>query len=98
LPKHAGENLTITTSSGSGSANTVINDGDLVAVEIIAVASATTQDISLTDVGGLVVWKQAAVGNQFFHVNLPLLGVYTVALSNASSNGANTVKLMTDPY
>lgn len=97
MPKYHDVEYAITTSSGTGTANT--NDwlaGMVCGVEIIAPSSTTIQNVAIIDKKSVTVWQGVAKGNTFFNTKFPLRGISTISLTGATSSGANTVRILAD--
>lgn len=93
------ETLSLTTSSGSASGNTSSQlQGLLRQVLASPTTSTTTYDIKLTNNQSLVIYERIGeIGDLAEEVVLPVRGVYTLALANATKDEAFTVSLVVDP-
>lgn len=91
------ERLTLTTSSGSASGNTSARLQGLLRQVIVKAAGNTTFDITLTNDQSQVIYERVGeVARTSEQVQLPVRGVYTVALGNASADEVFTVALVVD--
>ena len=89
--------LTITASSGGGSENTLKFSGaDLVQVYAKAKTSTNIFDLSLVDEDNDTVLEYDAVEGEMeeHSIYMPMRGVYTVTISDATIDEAIVVKLM----
>jgi hypothetical protein len=68
------------------------NVGILRGIEVVPPSGTTTQNVTITNLYGTTVWSDILTGTDYIGVEIPLRGIYTVALSGATSNGANTVR------
>lgn len=85
--------ISITTVGGSGSGNSNHRNGILRDIEVVPPSASTIQTVSILNPYGTTVWSDTLAGTDHIHVNMAWRGIYTVQLSGANSNGANTVRL-----
>ena len=89
--------ISILTSSGIGSANTLkFNGAELSQVFAKSTTATTNYDVLLEDEDGDIVYEALNVENEYRDdvVDLPLRGVYTIRLRNSSVDENIIVKLM----
>ena len=89
--------IAILPSSGVGSANTLKFSGaELSQVFAKATTSTTNYDIRLEDEDGDIVYEALNIENDYRddNVDMPLRGIYTIRIFNASVDENITVKLM----
>jgi len=92
---HKEKPLSSVTSSGSWSGNTVAQRGLLQQVVIKPTTDTTMYDFSLTDVNNDIVYNRTDVsGTLNEEVNIPLRGVYTMSISNATKDEAFDIILV----
>ena len=85
---------TLTASSGSAS-DTFTSHGLCHQILVKPATSTTQYDVSLTDVGSVVVFKRTSeVGTMNELITLPLAGAYTVSIDNATVNEDHTVLIV----
>lgn len=81
------EQLKLTTSAGSASGNTTKLMGICNQVLVKPGTSSTTYDIQLVNSQGIVVYERTSeTGTLSEFVIMPMTGIYTVSLSNATNN------------
>lgn len=89
------EKVSLTTVLGAASGNTQNLNGIVYEILVKPTTSTTTYDITLTDSSGVVIFEQLSETGTLNEVNmLPVWGVYTISLANATANEAFLVKLM----
>jgi len=85
---------TLTASSGSAS-DTFTTQGICLQILVKPATSSTTYDFSLTDPGSVVVYKRTSeTGTLNDLITLPLAGIYTAAIANATVDEAHTVLMV----
>jgi len=86
----------ITPSSGTGSANTLkFSGGELDYVYASAASATTNFDFSLVDEDGDTIYSAENVESGFYDMPfIPVRGICTVTISNASADEAIVTKLM----
>lgn len=86
---------TLTASSGSASGNTSSLTGILRQLLVNPATSTTTYDVSITNDQSVVILERLTeTGTLNEEFALPLKGIYTVALVNASVDEAFTIQLV----
>jgi len=89
--------IAILPSSGSGSANTLKFSGaELSQIFAKATTTTTNYDILLEDEDGDTVYEALNIENDYRDdaVDMPLRGIYTIRIQNASADENIVVKLM----
>jgi len=87
----------ITVTAGSGSDNThKLYGAELVQLLVEAATSTNIYDLALIDEDGDTVYEQLAIEGEYEEhaIYVPMRGVYTVSITNATVDEAITVKLM----
>lgn len=90
------EKLSGTASSGTFAVNTVFSFNGLLRNILIKPTTATNQyDITITNADSLDIYSRISkVGNLSDEVKLPVRGIYTVTIANATIDEAFTVHLV----
>ena len=91
------ERHTIVVASGSGSANTLKCSGcELIQVYTKATTSTNIYDLEIIDEDGETIWEQLAIEGEYEEhaIYIPLRGVYTIQISNATIDEVIVAKLM----
>jgi hypothetical protein len=89
------EKLTLTTSSGSATGNTQRLVGVLRQVVVSPVSASTTYDVTITNPQSSTVYERLSeTGELSEEVQLPLHGIHTVSLANATADEAFTIQLI----
>jgi len=85
----------VTTVAGSWTANSVSINGICKQIFIDALGANTYFDFSLTDNDDLVIFSRESVHSCLNElVELPMSGIYTMTIANATANEAFDVKLV----
>jgi len=83
-----------TAASGSFTVNTQFLSGILGQVIVEPTTSTTQYDISITDKESIKIYERTSeIGTIAEEVLLPVYGIYTISISNATVDEAFTVKL-----
>lgn len=93
------ERFSITVSSGAGTANTMKHSGtELVQIYTKSTTSTNIYDLSLVDEDSETIWEELAIQGELEEhgVYVPLRGIYTITISNATIDEAIVVKIMLD--
>jgi hypothetical protein len=91
---HPERPLGVATVSGSWSANTIVLTGMLGQVTIQPDTETTMYDFSLTDDENVLVYERTDItGDLMEELNVPIHGIYTMAISNSTRDESFTVVL-----
>lgn len=89
------EQVKLTTAAGVASGNTQKLNGIVYEILVKPATASTTYDITMTDSSGVVVYERLSETGTLAEVNtLPVWGVYTISLANATANELFIIKLM----
>ena len=89
------EKLTLTTSSGSATGNTKRLVGILRQVVVSPATSSTVFDVTITNPQSSTVYERLSeAGELSEEVQLPLHGIHTVSLSNATADEEFSIQLI----
>jgi len=87
--------LNITTASGTGSANTIHIRGLCRHVIVKPATESTIYDISIVNPAGATIYSRSSeVGTLSELTSIPVLGIYTVTISNSTVDESFVVQLV----
>ena len=90
-----GGQLIITTSSGTGSGNTVYLRGLCYHVVVKPTTETTEYDIKITNPAGAVIYERPdEVGTLSEFVTIPMLGKYTITIANSTADEAFIIQTL----
>lgn len=88
----------IATVGGSYSGNVPNQRCRIVGIRVRPLTASTIYDLALVDKDSFTVWKRTSLKGEYCEdlINLPILGIFTASITNATANEAFTVKFMVE--
>lgn len=91
---------TVVTAAGSWSGNTERVQGGIAGIRVRPATASTVYDVTIVEYDGFTVYRKTGYKGELvedLNTPIPVRGILTVRLQNATANEAFTVKLMVAP-